>query len=592
MAIKYLSSISLEGNEIQNVKLHPLASAPTGAEGQVYYDTTANKIYAHNGSAWYSINGDVESVASGNANAISIGGTAEAVTIDVVTAAVTDGSLKLVTGNDVFDYVTAALAGFSTANDYVDSASFNSGNGELTLSVSAQSDVVVDLDGRYLTSFTQDNDFATIEVNGQSDVNAASQGDAVEFSASGGMTITTSGSQVDFSSANDNDIDYVNAASFNSSNGELTLSGVGNAGATVDLDGRYLQSFTESNDYGTIAVSGQTSVDASSAGDTVTFVGAGGVSITTGTDEVTFTSANDNDYVDGATFSSANGELTLSVSGQSDVTVDLDGRYLTSYSETDTLDDVTGRGATTSNAITVGGMTVNGDLTVSGAVTTKMSETVLIEDNLITLNSNETGTPTENGGMEIERGTAANASLFWSEASDAWFHSDGSNSYALLKTGDFNPTIGTDTDVSTGALTVIDSLTLTDGVITAAGTRSIQSASTGQKGVVELATNTETATGTSAVRAVTPAGLNSVVADKLLDVANHFSTNVGDGTNATIEVTHGMNTRDVNVQVYDNDTFDTVFVETVRNGADTVQLLFATAPSSDAYSVVISKHYR
>ena len=46
-------------------------------------------------------------------------------------------------------------SGISTgSNDFVDGATFNSSNGELTLSVSSQSDVVVDLDGRYLTAET------------------------------------------------------------------------------------------------------------------------------------------------------------------------------------------------------------------------------------------------------------------------------------------------------------------------------------------------------------------------------------------------------------------------------------------------------
>ena len=46
-------------------------------------------------------------------------------------------------------------SGISTgSNDFVDGATFNSSNGELTLSVSTQSDVVVDLDGRYLTAET------------------------------------------------------------------------------------------------------------------------------------------------------------------------------------------------------------------------------------------------------------------------------------------------------------------------------------------------------------------------------------------------------------------------------------------------------
>lgn len=48
-------------------------------------------------------------------------------------------------------------------------------------------------------------------------------------------------------------------------------------------------------------------------------------------ENVSFAAANDNDYVDGATF--VDGDLTLSVGSQSDVTVNLDGRYsLTSHS--------------------------------------------------------------------------------------------------------------------------------------------------------------------------------------------------------------------------------------------------------------------
>ena len=48
------------------------------------------------------------------------------------------------------------------------------------------------------------------------------------------------------------------------------------------------------NSWGAIAVSGQTTQSASSAADTVTYVGAGGMTITTSTDTITFTSANDN----------------------------------------------------------------------------------------------------------------------------------------------------------------------------------------------------------------------------------------------------------------------------------------------------------
>ena len=42
--------------------------------------------------------------------------------------------------------------------------------------------------------------------------------------------------------SDNNDVDYINAATFNTSNGIITGTGVGNAGFTVDIDGRYLTS--------------------------------------------------------------------------------------------------------------------------------------------------------------------------------------------------------------------------------------------------------------------------------------------------------------------------------------------------------------
>ena len=78
-------------------------------------------------------------------------------------------------------------------------------------------------------------------------------------------------------------------------------------------------------------------------------------------------------------------------------------------------------GAATLASLTVSGdAVVNGDLTVSGSVTTTLSETVNIEDNILELNSNVTGAPTENGGVEVNRGTSDNASLLWNETSDAF----------------------------------------------------------------------------------------------------------------------------------------------------------------------------
>jgi len=63
---------------------------------------------------------------------------------------------------------------------------------------------------------------------------------------------------------------------------------------------------------------------------------------------------------------------------------------------------------------------VSGNLFVSGTTTTVNSETVNIADNIIVLNSNHTGSPTQDAGISIERGTSADKTLIWDESNDRW----------------------------------------------------------------------------------------------------------------------------------------------------------------------------
>jgi hypothetical protein len=79
-----------------------------------------------------------------------------------------------------------------------------------------------------------------------------------------------------------------------------------------------------------------------------------------------------------------------------------------------------GQAVGTGDNVTFNDLTINGDLTVSGTTTTVNTETINLADNQILLNSNETGTPTQNGGIEIERGTSANKTFVWDETADKW----------------------------------------------------------------------------------------------------------------------------------------------------------------------------
>lgn len=79
-----------------------------------------------------------------------------------------------------------------------------------------------------------------------------------------------------------------------------------------------------------------------------------------------------------------------------------------------------GQAVSTNSNVMFNDVVVSGDLTVSGTTTTVNTETVNLADNIILLNSNETGTPTQDGGIEIERGTATNKKLVWDESEDEW----------------------------------------------------------------------------------------------------------------------------------------------------------------------------
>jgi hypothetical protein len=79
-----------------------------------------------------------------------------------------------------------------------------------------------------------------------------------------------------------------------------------------------------------------------------------------------------------------------------------------------------GQSVGTSDNVTFNDMTVAGNLTVSGTTTTINTETLTVDDNIIVLNNNATGSPTENAGIEIERGSSTNVTLIWEESDNKW----------------------------------------------------------------------------------------------------------------------------------------------------------------------------
>jgi hypothetical protein len=102
-------------------------------------------------------------------------------------------------------------------------------------------------------------------------------------------------------------------------------------------------------------------------------------------------------------------------------------------------------------------------------------------------------------------------------------------------------------------------------------------------GIMELATQAETDTGTDDLRAVTPLKL-ATYAGRI----RKYTTTFGDGSATSYTITHNLNTKVVHVMVYETGgSFRDVLCEVQHTTVNTVTILTATAPASGAYTAVV-----
>ena len=146
MAVKYLSSIDLNKNELQNAKVHVLASAPSNPqEGQIYYNSTDNKLFFYDGSAFVDASGDIKSVGTSTSTTLQItDSTGPNPSIATVTGAVTNGGTALATGDQIYDFVTASATSVAALGAVASNVTIGNAS-SVTVSVSGDLTVPGDL---------------------------------------------------------------------------------------------------------------------------------------------------------------------------------------------------------------------------------------------------------------------------------------------------------------------------------------------------------------------------------------------------------------------------------------------------------------
>ena len=205
-----------------------------------------------------------------------------------------------------------------------------------------------------------------------------------------------------------------------------------------------------------------------------------------------------------------------------------------------------GQAVGTGSNVTFNDLTVSGNLTVSGTTTTVNTETINLADNIITLNSNEAGTPSQNAGIEVERGTSTNVALQWNETSDVWEYTvDGTNYIPVVGTTATqtltNKTLTSPT-LTTPTLGVASATSVNKVAITAPATGSTLTLADGSTLATSGAFST-TLTATAATNVTLPttgtlatlAGTETLT-NKTISGASNTLSNIGNGslTNSAI----------------------------------------------------------
>lgn len=235
----------------------------------------------------------------------------------------------------------------------------------------------------------------------------------------------------------------------------------------------------------------------------------------------------------------------------------------------------------TSTDFNANNVVIQGTLTVNGTTTTVNAETILLADNIITLNSNETLAPTQNGGIEIERGTSTNVDLRWNESSDKWeVTEDGATWYEILTTGDGTlDAIALNTDKITNVTTNLSATSSGSSVyiLSSDGTDAeLTTANTVEAGIMTSDMFDEHVVNNSKV-----SDINHNVSTNLSTTHNASSVvvNSSDGTNATINTATATTAGVMSEAIYD---------EHVLNNAKETNVSTNLSTSTTASTVAVN----
>ena len=229
---------------------------------------------------------------------------------------------------------------------------------------------------------------------------------------------------------------------------------------------------------------------------------------------------------------------------------------------------------------------ISGDLTVNGSTTTLSTTNSVVKDTLMELGNGTSGSPSNDSGIVIERGSSSNAFIGWDESADKF--TMGTGSFTGSSTGDLT--------ISAGTLVANLEGNVTGNVTgnTSGSSGSCTGNAAGLTGTPNITVGTVTASsldisgnadidGTMEADAYT---VNGTALDEF--ISDTVGAMVGSNTESGITVTYqdSDNTLDFSVGTLNQDTTGTAAIATTVTVADessdtTCFPLFATAATGN-----------
>ena len=557
--MNFLTNINLTQNQIQNAVVHPLTNAPAGVEGQVYYNSVEKAIYFYNGTGWVTSTG-------GSAYTLPIASDAVLGGVKVGSGLSIDGAGVLSTVLQTVKVNGSSLVISSNAVDIL--IATGTTNGQIKVN---GSDITIYTHPTYTAADTS---------------NAVTPGYAGTFTVVDGVTRTNG----HVTAINTKTVTMPTAYVHPNHTGDVTSTGDGATviGANKVTLAMMSQMATASFLGRNTATTGN--VEVLSIATVKTMLGlaltqtalATGFSIAGGTTSKTLTVSN-----------------TLTLAGTDGSTLNIGtggtlgtGAFAAAYAHPtgDGNLHVPANGTTNNGKILTANGTAGSYSWLTNAplwadIQNKPTSTVANIDSAVSLkHTQNTDTGTTSATFTI--GTSG-VKIKNSGGTELQIRNNGDTAYADLRVNNL-VVEGTTTTINSNTVDIGDSnITLNSDITTSAANsnggisvkRLMADNTTRKDAVLEYNISTDKWQTTSG--AVTGTLITA-------PLTNKYTTTLGNAADTSFTVTHNLNTRDVVVTIHETgDDYEVVYTDVKVTTANTVTVLFATAPTAAQYTITI-----